>query len=67
VKEGTIAATVVQQPFLWAYQGMKLMAAYVNGDKSGIPAGGLIIIPTKIVTQQTVDAYVAEQEAMARK
>jgi ribose transport system substrate-binding protein len=67
VKEGTIAATVVQQPFLWAYQGMKLMAAYVNGDKSGIPANGLIIIPTKIVTQQTVDAYVAEQEAMAHK
>jgi ribose transport system substrate-binding protein len=67
VKEGTIASTVVQQPFLWAYQGMKLMAAYVNGDKSGIPAGGLIIIPTKIVTQQTVDAYVAEQEAMAGK
>jgi ribose transport system substrate-binding protein len=67
VKEGTIASTVVQQPFLWAYQGMKLMAAYVNGDKSGIPAGGLIIIPTKIITQQTVDAYVAEQEAMAGK
>jgi ribose transport system substrate-binding protein len=67
VKEGTIAATVVQQPFLWAYQGMKLMAAYVNGDKSGIPANGLIIIPTKIVNQQTVDAYVAEQEAMAGK
>ncbi len=67
VKEGTIAATVVQQPFLWAYQGMKLMAAYINGDKSGIPASGLIIVPTKIVTQQTVDAYVAEQEAMAHK
>jgi ribose transport system substrate-binding protein len=67
VKEGTIAATVVQQPFLWAYQGMKLLAAYVNGDKSGIPKSGLIIVPTKIVTQQTVDAYVAEQQAMAGK
>ncbi len=64
VKEGTIAATVVQQPFLWAYEGMKLMAAYVKGDKSGIPASHLIIIPTRIVTQSTVDAYVAEQKAM---
>ena len=46
VKEGTVAATVVQQPFEWAYQGMKLMAAYLKGDNSGIPAGGLIIVPT---------------------
>jgi ribose transport system substrate-binding protein len=65
VKEGTIAATVVQQPFLWAYQGMKLMAAYVNGDKSGVPVNHLIIIPTKIVTKDTVDAYIADQKAMA--
>ena len=38
VKEGTIAGTVVQQPFEWGYQGMKLMAKYLEGDKSGIPA-----------------------------
>ena len=65
VKEGTIAATVVQQPFLWAYEGMKLMAAYTQGDKSGVPANHLIIIPTKIVDKDTVDAYVADQKSMA--
>jgi ribose transport system substrate-binding protein len=67
VKEGTIAGTVVQQPFLWAYQGMKLMAAYVKGDKSGIPAGKLIIIPTKIIGKADVDAYAASLKAMAGK
>ena len=35
---GHIAGTVVQQPFEWGYQGMKLMADYLEGDKSGIPA-----------------------------
>ncbi|MBZ9795555.1 sugar-binding protein [Mesorhizobium sp. ES1-4] len=65
VKEGTIAATVVQQPFEWAYQGMKLMAAYLKGDKSGIPANGLIIIPTKIIGKDDVDAYAANLKAMA--
>ncbi|WP_352844949.1 sugar-binding protein [Mesorhizobium sp. M0767] len=54
VKEGTVAATVVQQPFEWAYQGMKLMAAYLEGDKSGVPADGLIIVPPK--TRATADA-----------
>ncbi|MGX8010789.1 sugar-binding protein [Mesorhizobium sp. ORM8.1] len=65
VKEGTIAATVVQQPFEWAYQGMKLMAAYTKGDKSGLPANGLIIIPTKIIGKDDVDAYAANLKAMA--
>lgn len=67
VKEGTIAATVVQQPFEWAYQGMKLMAAYLKGDKSGIPANNLIIIPTKIIGKDDVDAYAANLKAMAGK
>ena len=65
VKEGTIAATVVQQPFEWAYQGMKLMAAYLKGDKSGIPANALIIIPTKIIGKDDVDAYAANLKAMS--
>jgi ribose transport system substrate-binding protein len=65
VKEGTVAATVVQQPFEWAYQGMKLMAAYLEGDKSGIPENGLIIIPTKIIGKDDVDAYAANLKAMS--
>ncbi|RWQ29888.1 sugar-binding protein [Mesorhizobium sp.] len=65
VKEGTVAATVVQQPFEWAYQGMKLMAAYLEGDKSGLPENGLIIIPTKIIGKDDVDAYAANLKAMS--
>ncbi len=64
VKEGTIAGTVVQQPFQWAYEGMKLMAAYAKGDKSGIPANHLIIVPTKIISKGDVDAYAASLKAM---
>jgi ribose transport system substrate-binding protein len=67
VKEGTIAGTVVQQPFEWAYQGFKLMAAYLKGDKSGIPANGQIIIPTKILYAGDIDAYAANLKAMSGK
>ena len=64
VKDGSFAAMVVQQPFEWAYQGMKLMAAYLEGDKSGIPADGIIIVPTKTIEKDGVDAYVADLAAM---
>ena len=63
VREGTIAGTVVQQPFEWGYQGMKLMAKYLEGDKSVIPDNKLIIVPTKIIDKSNVDAFEAELKA----
>jgi ribose transport system substrate-binding protein len=63
VREGSFAGTVVQQPFEWGYQGMKLMAQYLDGDKSGIPADELIIVPTKIIDKNNVDQFEADLKA----
>ncbi|MDQ0392826.1 ribose transport system substrate-binding protein [Labrys monachus] len=67
IKEGTIVGTVVQQPYEWGYQGMKLMAKILEGDKSAIPADKLIIIPTKVVDKTTVDAYAAQLKKLQGK
>lgn len=67
VREGSFASTVVQQPFEWGYQGMKLMAAYLGGDKSMIPADGLIIVPTKVVDASNVDEFEANLKATLGK
>lgn len=64
IQQGVIAGTVVQQPYEWAYKGMKLMAKYVKGDKAGIPADHKIIIPTKIINKSNVAAYAAQQKKM---
>jgi ribose transport system substrate-binding protein len=66
VREGTIVGTVVQQPYEWGYQGMKLMAKYLDGDKSGVPANKLVIVPTKIIDKSNVDAFEAELKARIR-
>ncbi len=63
VKEGSFAGTVVQQPFEWGYQGMKLLAAYLGGDKSGIPANGILIIPGIVITKDNVDQFQADFQA----
>jgi len=60
VREGSFAGTVVQDPYQWGYQGMKLMAAYLEGDKSIVPADGLMIVPTKVIDQNNVDSFEAE-------
>lgn len=63
VKEGSFVSTIVQQPFEWGYQGMKLMASYLKGDKSAIPDDKLIIIPTKVVNKENVDAFQSDLKA----
>jgi ribose transport system substrate-binding protein len=60
VRQGSFAGTVVQDPYQWGYQGMKLMAAYLEGDKSIVPADGLMIVPTKVIDQNNVDSFEAE-------
>ena len=67
VKDGSFAGTVVQQPFEWGYRGMKLMASYMEGDKSGVPADELIIVPTKIIDKANVDQFEADLKAALGK
>lgn len=63
VRDGSFAGTVVQQPFEWGYQGMKLMAQYLGGDQSVIPEDGLIIVPTKVIDKDNVDQFEADLKA----
>jgi ribose transport system substrate-binding protein len=67
VKEGSIVGTVVQQPFEWGYQGMKLMAKIIEGDKSGVPADGIIIVPGKVIDKSNVDDFMASMKQMMGK
>ncbi|NPU09552.1 sugar-binding protein [Bradyrhizobium sp. 83012] len=67
VKDGAIEGTVVQQPFEWGYQGMKLMAKVVQGDKSGVPAGGIIIVPGKVIEKSNVDDFMSQMKTMLKK
>jgi ribose transport system substrate-binding protein len=57
VAEGSFAGTVVQQPYEWGAQGAKLIAAYLNGDKSGVPADGIKIIPGLTLTKDNVKQF----------
>ena len=63
VREGTIIGTVVQNPFEWGYQGMKLMAAHLKGDDSGIPENKLIIVPGLVIKKDNVDKFEADLRA----
>ena len=57
IKEDAIFATVVQQPFEFGYQSMKLMAKILDGDRSGIPASKQIFVPTLAIKKTEVEEF----------
>jgi len=61
VENGGIAATVVQQPYTWAYQGMKDLARAAHGDKSWVPADGMVYLPSMIVDRDNLQAFRDQQ------
>ncbi len=62
VQDGTIYGAVVQDPYQFGYQSIKLLDQLSKGDKSGIPANKLIIVPTQAVTKANITEYLADQK-----
>jgi ribose transport system substrate-binding protein len=57
IQDGFIFGTVVQQPYEFGYQAIKLMAQVIKGDKSVIPANKQVIIPTLVVKKANVAEF----------
>ena len=61
IKDGTIAGTIVQQPYQFGYESVIMLDKLAKGDKSGIPANKLMIIPTQVINKANIAAYEASQ------
>jgi ribose transport system substrate-binding protein len=68
IADGHIYGTVVQQPFLFGYESVKVLAKVAQGDKSVLPANGINAVPHKIIKKDNVDAFTKElAELMGKK
>ncbi len=57
VKDGSIYATVVQQPYEFGYQAIKLMHQVLGGDKSVIPPSKQVFVPTLVIKRDNVEDF----------
>jgi ribose transport system substrate-binding protein len=64
VKDGSISATIVQQPFEYGYQAVQVAARALKGDKAAIPESKKIFIPTVVVQKGNVDDFKAKLSQM---
>ncbi|HEY7314482.1 MAG TPA: substrate-binding domain-containing protein [Gemmataceae bacterium] len=51
IADGSVYATVVQQPFQFGYEAVKMMAALARGDNSKVPADGILYVPHRVITK----------------
>ncbi|MCC6699810.1 MAG: sugar-binding protein [Candidatus Hydrogenedentes bacterium] len=57
VAEGHIEGTIVQQPFEFGYQSVRLLVQLAKGDRSGVPESKQLFVPVKTITKENVDEF----------
>lgn len=67
IKSGNVFGTVVQDPYNYGYQSVKLLKALASGDQAALPEGGFLDIPARKITQDNVEAFMADLQAKIGK
>jgi ribose transport system substrate-binding protein len=57
VKEGHIHGTVVQQPFEFGYQSVKMMRDLVKNPKTPLPENGIMHVPFLVIKKANVEEF----------
>jgi len=57
IKEGFVLGTVVQDPYGYGYESVRVLNAFCKGDMSMVPANGIINIPAKVIKKDNADAF----------
>ena len=60
IRSGAIYGTVVQDPFNFGYESIKMLARLARGDRSCLPPNGILYIPHRIIKKDNVDAFQQE-------
>jgi ribose transport system substrate-binding protein len=63
IREGIVLGTVVQDPYGYGYESVKLLRALNRGDASMIPESGTMSIPARVIRKDNVDAFWTDLKA----
>jgi len=66
IKDGSVIGTIVQNPYKFGYESMKILAALAKGDESilkqypDMDSQNRIFIPHRVITNDNVEAFYTE-------
>jgi len=67
IRDGTVHGTVVQNPYEYGFQSIRILAAIAAGDESVVPESGFIDIPARQIRKDTVEEFWADLKAKLGK
>lgn len=67
IVDGHCSGTIVQNPYQYGYQSVKLLASLVRGDESAIPPSIVIDLPARKITKANVGEFWAELKRLLGK
>lgn len=60
VAAGNCHGTVVQDPYMYGFESIRILTALAHGDKSVLPPGGFLNIPVRAIRKDNVNDFRAE-------
>ena len=63
IKDGTCEGTIVQDPYRYGYESIRVLAALARGDRSVLPATGFLDIPARQIRRDNVAEFWADLTA----
>ena len=60
IQDGAIHGTVVQNPYKYGYESVRVLTALANGDQSVVPESGFLDIPARQIRQDNLDEFWSE-------
>lgn len=63
IADGTVVGTVVQNPWEYGRESMRILAGLARGDRSVLPANGVLEVPARVIRKQDVQAFSATVKA----
>ncbi len=64
IAEGSIYGTVVQNPYRYGYESVRILAGLARDDRTVLPENGFLDIPARKITQENVQEFHAELNAL---
>lgn len=64
ISNGEIVGTIVQDPYQFGFRSVQYLAAKARGQAIEAPEDGLIFIPTRSITRDTVEEFSAQARQM---
>jgi len=57
IVDGHVHGSIVQNPYRYGYESVRILAALARGDESAVPEGGVLDVPTRAIRRDNVGAF----------